>query len=360
MKKQQLGYFYYRLRNKNQHYPWCGQIELTYRCNLNCIHCYCKGNEDKKKELTTQDWKKILDEIYREGCIWLTLTGGEPLVREDFLELYAYAKEKGFLITIFSNGQGFTSEIIDYLAKSPPLSIELTLNGITPDIYEAITQIEGSFSRVMKAIKRLAGRKIFLILKTNCIKQNKHQLAKIKAFTEQLLGKPQEKKYHFKYDSMIYPRLNRDKTPCSYRLSFEELLEVRSQDPDIWQEYREGLRCGFPELNRDRNFLYRCNAWMQQFFISPYGRLKFCMFSDKFSVDLKTTSFKTGFYEVFPQVLKEQFKTNSKCRDCTLRPICYNCPARAYLETGDEEAPVLYLCELAQKTAEQMGVTRYT
>ncbi|GAG49056.1 unnamed protein product, partial [marine sediment metagenome] len=227
----------------------------------------------------------ILDEIHKEGCVWLNLTGGEPLIREDFLEIYAYAKEKGFIITIFTNGCLFTEAIINYLKKSPPCSIEITLNGITPDTYEAITQIPGSFSKAMEVIQILAKKKLPLILKSNCLKPNKHEVGKIKRCTEELLGKPARNKYYFKYDPMIYPRLNGDKTPTNFRLSFKELLKVKKEDPDIWQEYQKGLHSDFPDLERDRAFLYRCNAWLSQFFISPYGRLKFCLFWDKFSID---------------------------------------------------------------------------
>lgn len=349
------GHFYSRLHNKRDHYPWNGQIELTYRCNLNCIHCYCKGSEDKGKELNTTGWKKILDEIQKEGCVYLTFSGGEPLIRGDFLELYAYAKKKGFIISIFTNGQEFRPEHLDYFIKSPPFSIEITLNGITKPTYEAITQVEGSFEKVMSTIRELKKRGLSLILKSNLLKQNKNESGGIKAFADEFLGK-RKGKYYFKYDPMIYPRLNEDRTPCQYRLSHEEILEVRRQDTDIWQEYQKGLHSDFPDSKRDRSFLYRCNAWMTHFFINPYGRLKFCQFTDKFSVDLKTTSFKDGFYNVFPKLLNKKFKTNSKCRNCRLRPICYHCPARAFLETGDEEAPVEYYCELAKFSAEQMQV----
>jgi len=353
MKTISSGHFYGKLHNKKEHYPWNGQIELTYRCNLDCIHCYCKGSEDKGKELTTGEWKEILDEIHQEGCVWLALTGGEPLIREDFLEIYAYAKEKGFIITIFTNGCLLTEEIINYLKKSPPYCIEITLNGITKNTYEAITQIPGSFSKAIEVIQKLAKNKLPLKLKVNCLKQNRHQVGKLKKWTEDLLGRPAENKYHFKYDPMIYPRLNGDKTPCQYRLSFEEMLEVKRQDPDIYQEYQKGLHSDFPEVERDRSFLYYCNSWMSHFFINPYGRLKFCICSDKLSVDLKTTSFSEGFYKRFPQILNERFKTNSKCQNCHLRPICYYCPARAYLETGDGEAPVPYYCELAKAMLEE-------
>ena len=355
MKKVQVGLFFHRLSNKKAHFPLNGQIELTYRCNLNCVHCYCKGSELTCQELTTEEWKRILDIIQREGCLCLCLTGGDPLIREDFLEIYSYAKRKGFIITLFTNGQAFTAKIINYFAKSPPQSIEITLNGITKETYESITRVAGSFLKVVDTISQLKEKKMPLILKANCLKQNKSEIGRIKAFTEKLFDRLPRNRYRFKYDPMIYPRLDQDKTPTNLRLSFEELLELRRQDADIWQEYQRGMEADFPDLRRDKSFLYRCNAWRKQFFINPYGVLKFCNFSEKFSIDLKTTAFKEGFYQTFPKLLNERFKTNSKCKDCRLRPICYHCPARAYLETGDEEAPVPYYCELAKETARLMN-----
>ena len=368
MKNKNPSFFYKSFHNKKEPYPFQGQIELTYRCNLNCVHCYCKGSEDKERELSTLEWKKIIDEIHKEGCLWLAVTGGEPLVREDFLEVYSYAKSNGFIVTLFTNGQGFTDKIIDYLAKSPPHSIEITLNGLSRNTYESITQVAGSHDKVIHAIKRLDKEKLPLIIKTNCLKQNKHEIAEIKKWTENFLGKNAEnnvtcdlrpatcdiKKYNFKYDPMIYPRLNGDKTPTDYRLSFEEMLEIKKQDPDMWKQHEKCLEGASADFQRDRSFLYRCTAWTRQFFINPYGKLKFCQFSEKFSADLRKTSFKEGFYHRFPQLLNEEFKTDSECKDCLFRAMCYHCPARAYLETGDEEAPVPYYCELAKATAQQM------
>jgi radical SAM protein with 4Fe4S-binding SPASM domain len=348
MEKCQAGLFFVRLHKKVNHFPLNGQIELTYRCNLNCIHCYCKGSEDKARELNTEEWKRILDEIQKEGCLNLTITGGEPLIREDFLEIYSYAKAKGFIITLFTNGLAMTTRIADYLAELPPVCIEVTLNGITADVYEAITRVRGSFSSVMRNLKILKEKELPLKLKANCLKQNKDQIGRIKAFTEELLGKLPRRRYHFGYDPMIYPRLDKDKRPVNYRLPADELIEVRRQDVDIWEEYQKGLHSKVPDSRRERDFLYNCDAWMTGFFINPYGRLRFCLLSDKFSADLKAGSFAQGFYGTFPQLLKAKFKTNSKCKDCRLRQICYHCPARAYLETGDEEAPVPYYCALAE------------
>lgn len=354
MKSKSIGNFYRGFREKIINFPFSCMFELTYRCSLNCIHCYCKGSENNGKELTTAEIRRIMDELHSEGCLWFCPTGGDPLVRDDFLDIYSYAKQKGFLITILTSGQLFTKDIINYLAKYPPFSIEITLNGITKETYEAITQVEGSFEKAIENIKKLKENKIPVFLKTNCLKQNKHELGKIKRWVEDLLGEPEKKVYHFRYDPVINPRLNRDKSPCSYRLSVEELLEARKQDMDIWEEHKDVMHQKAPDLKRDKRFLYRCNTWLSEFYISPFGRLRPCLFYDKFSTDLKTNSLKDAFYRFPSQILNEQFKTNSKCKNCALRSICYICPARAFLETGDEEAPVEYYCALAKETARQI------
>ncbi|MBN1492821.1 MAG: radical SAM protein [Candidatus Omnitrophica bacterium] len=349
MKHIDFGDFHKTVANKWDHKPLHGHIELTYRCDLDCIHCYCKGNEDKSQELSLNEWKEIFDEIQREGCVWLTMSGGEPSLRDDFLELYSYAKDKGFIITLFTNAHAVSDTVIEYLIKSPPMLIEVTLNGITKDTYETVTQVEGSFERCMTAINKMIHGGLYLMIKSNYLSVNKDEIPKIKEWTEQNIGKLSKNAYRFKYDPIISPRLNGDTSSCRYRLSFDELMEARKDDPDIWKEYKKCLHSGYEDLQRDRRYLYQCNSWMRQFFVNPYGRLKFCILTDKFSVDLRTTPFKEGFYHTFPQLLKEEFKTNSKCQFCDLKALCFTCPAKALLETGDEEAPVEYYCRLAEE-----------
>lgn len=122
------------------------------------------GEEDKQR-LTFGEIIRIIDRIYEAGCLWLTFSGGEPFLREDFLDIYTYARKKGFLISIFTNATLITPQIVDYLAKLPPYSIELTLNGISKQVYEQITQLPGSFTKAMEAIQLLkdgAWEKAFL------------------------------------------------------------------------------------------------------------------------------------------------------------------------------------------------------
>ena len=320
--------------------PLGGAIELTYRCNLNCIHCYSKGRETE--ELNTLQWKKILDEIHKEGCLWLTVTGGEPLLRKDFLEIYNYAYSKGLLISIFTNATLLSQKVLDFLNGHRPFCIEISLYGISKQVYESVTRLTGSFQKVRDNISRLLEINMPLVLKTVGLKQNKDEILKVKAFTERLLGKKR-----FKFDSLVLPRLDGDTAPCQYRLSIEEILKIENSDMDMLSQRKEQMHVPF-ELIRSQEFLYQCNAPLSNFFINPQGRLQFCHLSSKYSSNLTKESFKDGFYQKFPKLMQERFSAHSKCMTCSLRKDCYFCPARSYLETGAQEGPVEYYCELAK------------
>jgi len=332
--------------------PLYGQLELTCRCNYNCIHCYCNGTGSSNEELNFSQWKDIIEQIYSLGGLYLTLTGGEPILHRDFLKIYTYARNKGFLITVFSNGYGLDEKLINYFEEAPPFNIEVTLNGITASVYENITQVKDSFKKAMANIRSIKGKKLPLTLKTNGLKENKDEILKIKKFVYDFLGKGK-----YKFDPFIMPSLTGLLEPTRHRLKPSEILELESKDPDMLAQ-RKKEAAHARNFKRDKSYLYRCNAWWTNYFINPYGLLQFCHLSKKYSTDLTKIPFKYGFYEKFPKLLKEKYKTKSKCILCKYRDYCYRCPARVSLETGNEEAPVPYFCELAKKTYKQKAALR--
>jgi MoaA/NifB/PqqE/SkfB family radical SAM enzyme len=101
--------------------PLTGSIEITARCNLDCVHCYLVRSVNAEKssglELTKEEFFRIVDEIVEQGCLWLLITGGEPLLRTDFESLYLYAKKKGLFVTLFTNATLVTPGIADMLAE---------------------------------------------------------------------------------------------------------------------------------------------------------------------------------------------------------------------------------------------------
>ncbi|MGH9756205.1 MAG: radical SAM protein, partial [Candidatus Acidiferrales bacterium] len=155
-------------------------IEVTRRCPLECRHCYnnlpMSDSAARSAEMTLDEYRRLLDELAEAGCLWVLFTGGEIFARRDFLEIYSYAKSKGFLITLFTNGTMVTSRVADFLADWRPFAIEITMYGATRETYEALTRIPGSYDRCMRGIRLLRERHLPLKLKTVPTSINRHEV----------------------------------------------------------------------------------------------------------------------------------------------------------------------------------------
>ncbi|MCX5714980.1 MAG: radical SAM protein [Candidatus Omnitrophica bacterium] len=319
------------------------QIELTYRCNLNCLHCYCKDVDFGRKEITFRQWKLIIDRLHAENFFWITFTGGEPFLHKDFARIYLYAFRKGFLITVFTNGTLFSPSLFRLFKKYPPFLIEMSLYGASEDIYESISRIPGSFLRAMDSLRKLKFLALPVAFKTVALKQNKLEILAIKKLVESLFGKGR-----FKLDTFIFPRLNGDTTNCLNRLHPQEILELELSDKDFRNEL---LRYFSQQSKRrmPRKFLYRCSSWKNSLFINPFGFLQFCHLDDRHAVYLP--QFSQGLEKArlsLSRLMKKCFSTDSKCQDCRLRHHCCYCPSRSFLETSSYEGPVDYYCALAK------------
>lgn len=325
--------------------PNACQIELTYGCPLQCKHCYtdCYNNsKDLRRELNTEQIIYILDKVYDSGVLWLCFTGGDPLTREDFLEIYTYTKKKGFIVTVFTSGLLITELIADYFKKLTPFYIELTLNGVTKKTYEAISTVKDSFEKVMAAIFRLKERNIPHKIKTQVTKQNIQELEKIRDFVESLGIK-------FRPSSLLHAQLNQDIAPCRLRIEPEDVLAIDKRFHTSSMDEDEMLGARSPKLQMNES-LFHCAAGGDTFHIDPYGNMFLCPTVRKPSVNLLENEIADGL-TVFKKIIKQEYITDSKCKTCSIRHLCARCPGRAYLETGNPEAPIEYFCKLAHLTA---------
>ena len=216
--------------------PISGTIEVTQRCNHQCAHCYVNlpinDKEVRSRELTYEEHCRILDEITAAGCLWVCFTGGEIFVRKDFLDIYAYAKKKGLLPTLFTNGTLITAEIADFLVKWRPFNIEITLYGHTQKTYEKVTGVPGSYNRCLEGIHLLLVRGLPLELKAMAVTLNRHEIWDMKRFVEDDLG------MEFKFDAMINPRCDCSRSPLEVRLSPAETVELDLKDPKRVEEWK--------------------------------------------------------------------------------------------------------------------------
>lgn len=334
--------------------PINGSIEVTTRCNLSCAHCYINipaaDKIARERELSCQEWYHIIDQIVDEGCLWLLLTGGEPFIRSDFLDIYTYAKRKGLLITLFTNGTLITPYIADYLAEWKPFSVEITVYGYTKKTYELVTGVPGSYERCMQGIHHLLERKIPLKLKTMVMTINQHEIQDMKRWAEGL-------GVEFRYDPVLNSRLDGSKKPCRLRITPEKAVEFDILDKkrfNAWKEFIEKF-FGAP----DSNSLYHCGAGVASFHIDPYGEMSLCIMSRNLSYNLHRESFKEGWYKFIPRVRAQKRIGDYQCGECELISLCGQCPGWGELEHGNPETPVEYLCKIAHLRAEVLGVSGY-
>jgi len=280
-----------RLPSIPERYPLSCQWELTCRCNLRCVMCYtdCFNRPDKvREELATADILRIMDELAEAGCLDLCLTGGEPLARPDFFDIYDHAHAAGFLVTLFTNGTLITEAIADRLAALPPHLIEISLHGLTEQTFELVTQGQGSHARCMKAIGLLRDRKLPLLLKTTAMTVNKDEVLAIKRYVNGL----QEGDYRVGYKLGEEMRLTLEESdePLFLGLSTEELADLNRQDAQLWTEAcRQETQPALP-----------CRSGEQRFHIDAYGQLQLCSGNRRQSYDLRHGSFKEGFYRRLP------------------------------------------------------------
>jgi len=330
--------------------PFDGMLEITDRCNNRCVHCCVNQDVDdqsiRDRELSAQDIFKILDDIERRGCMWLLLTGGEPLVRSDFPEIYTYAKKKGFLISLFTNGTLITPEIVELLKEWPPYEVEVTLYGASKLVYESITRIPGSFERCMAGIESLLKASIKVNLKTVITTLNKDEIDRMKAIAKDL-------GVNFRFDNVLQSRIDGSKAPRRYRISAEDAVRLDMMDAEKrkgWEEY-VGMAGDF----QASELQISCGAGSTSFFIDPYGGMAICDMYRAYSRDIKEEGFDSIWDAHFSEILKRKHSAGHKCSNCEVGILCDHCAGWAMTEEGDPEAISGYICDIGHMRKKVLG-----
>jgi radical SAM protein with 4Fe4S-binding SPASM domain len=335
--------------------PMQVSIEVTRRCPLECQHCYNNlpmGDQDaRSREMTTEEHFRMLDELVEMGTFWLIYTGGEIFARKDFLEIYTYAKKKGFLITLFTNGTLINEKIADYLVEWPPFAIEITLYGRTRETYEALTMIPGSYDRCLRGIELLRERGLPLKLKTVATSINKHEVVAMRRFVEEELG------VEFMMDGQINPRVDCSQSPLGVRLTPEEVVALDMNAPKGVSEYRRLARRDLdnpPNLSQD-DTVYFCGGGLNSFAINAYGEMGICVISQQETFDIRRQGLRPAWEYSLRHVRTSKRTRITKCVECRIQSLCGMCPANGEMENGDRESPVEFLCNVAHLRATVIG-----
>jgi radical SAM protein with 4Fe4S-binding SPASM domain len=328
---------------QGRRYPLGGTLELTERCNLRCVHCYInqKAGSDqvRGRELNTEQTKDIVDRMAEAGCMFLLLTGGEPLLRSDFSEIYTHARRKGILVNLFTNAALVTPRLADLLADFGVQAIDISIYGATQETYEAVTQVPGSYGRTFKGIDLLMERGLPVSLKTIVLKTNRSELAAMRGLAEQL-------GVQFRYDGLIWPRVDGGKQVWDHRLSVQELIALDDEDEKRQEEWRQVAEQFEGQLVRNE-YVYSCGAGLRSFHIDSTGKMSICTMSRVPDFDLLKMSFEAAWEEL-GKLRQEKRKLDTACLTCTANGLCMQCPGWSQAVHGDHETPVEYVCELGK------------
>ena len=321
---------------KNRH-PHVGGIELTPYCNLQCVHCYLQDQE-KEKLLSTEEIKRIIDKLFDAGVLFLYFTGGEIFTRPDFLDIYIYAKKKGFIVELLTNGTLITQTEIDIFNMFPPASISISMYGKDEHSYHKVTGKTGMYNKIIQVFQMLSQNSIHFEIKYIGMKENQDDCFAVQAIAEKYNAQ-------FSYSMELFPTLKGNSCTKNHMIPLEKIIEIESKIPGKKEEYKHLSEIPNPFLNRKDIPLYLCDMAISNFLVDYQGYLNPCHKCRIKKWNLLTTNFKTA-WDDYSSLLKEKSSTDNKCLKCKYLMMCSPCVIVNYLSTGNYNIPSETVCRL--------------
>lgn len=306
-------------------------FELTHHCNYSCVHCY-GSSERRMEDLSYAEIILIIDQLYEHGTLDISFTGGEPLSRSDFCDIYKYTRNRGMFVSVLTNASLLTADHINVFIEYPVSQLSITMYGYTKETYERMTGSEGSYERFMKAIRLLKENQIPIELKSVATKINQHEMFEIKNFAESL-GVP------VRYTTKLIPENNGCLKALEYALSPEERLWFETNDETkrlAWEYAAESPASDHEYKNEKIKRLCRflCHAGDKDVTISADGQLRLCLNERRSGYDLLHGSMDEG-YETFIKIAREEKAPEGyKCLSCPDIKYCDHCAAEIGLIEG--------------------------
>ena len=349
---------------KDKRVPLSFDLEVTARCNHDCRHCYINrpagDRAARESELSVAEIRRIAAEAVSLGALWCLITGGEPLLRPDFAEIYLALKRLGLLVSVFTNATLVTAEHAALFRKYPPRDIEVSVYGVTEVTYERVTRRPGSFAAFRRGLDLLAESGVRVRFKAMALRSNVHELPAIARFCRE------RTKDYFRYDAMLHLRFDgdpaRNEEIRSERLSAGEIAALERSDPDRFRAMKK--ECDsliVPDLAHPRcHHLFHCGAGQGSFTVSPEGWFRLCssLWHPDCVYDLRRGSLAEAWRDLVPRVRdmrSDRPEFLQACRTCPIINLCLWCPAHAHLETGELDLPVDYFCEVAHARRDNLS-----
>lgn len=341
--------------------PLHGVFELTARCNFNCKMCYvhenCNIHGLKSEELSIEQWLEIAKKAKKAGTLFLLLTGGEAMIREDFIELYQQLVKMGFRIVINTNGSLFTDEIIACFKRYPPARINISLYGSSDVTYERLCGIK-AYHKVTDTIEKLKEIGIMIRITMTLTTYNcddyldvynfaidKEALIEMSAYMFPTIRKGEENigdnVARLTPQKAGYYNFLKNKLMLS-KNDFDNLVASELDKIFQYSQEKKEVTCG----NK-----VSCQAGRSSFWITWNGIMRPCGLMNQPESDV----LKLGFDKAWKVIVEKtnEIRLPKKCAICKLRDICKICPAMCLSETGSFDQVPEYICQMVESAVDE-------
>jgi AdoMet-dependent heme synthase len=315
--------------------PLSVQMDLTYRCNERCIHCYL--DHEDHGEMTTGEIKSVLDQLAEAGVFFLTLSGGEILMRRDFFEILEHAKMRLFCVKLKTNAVLIREKEAERIRDLGVESIQISIYSHRPEVHDGITKMPGSLKRSIQAIRFLRSKGLRVTIANVLMLQNLHDYPGVRALAAEL-------GVEITIDPTITPKMDGDRS----------ILDLNMDQAALQRLFREegiaensGDACA-PPSGTDDDVLdsLPCSAGHTACYVSPYGDVYPCVQFPLPSGNVRQSRFidiwrhSTQLNEVRSITLRDL----TGCSHCSNLNGCTRCPGLAYME-GNMRGPSIQDCE---------------
>jgi radical SAM protein with 4Fe4S-binding SPASM domain len=339
-------------------------IELTERCNNDCVHCSVNlpaaDAAARSRDWPARAWKALLEDAADLGCLVVRVTGGEPLLRRDFAGIYRRARELGLRVMLFTNATLVTPRLARLLRDIPPLeAVEVSVYGMTAESYEAASRTPGSFAAFRRGLDLLREHGVPFVVKGAYLPSTRREMDEFEAWAARVTGSPDPPSSALLFDLRSRRDGGKNALISGLRIGGDEFVSVARRRGETAVDEWRGFCARAGGARGDR--LFNCLTAGGSAAVDAYGRLQYCLGlrHPDTVYDLRAGSLREAVTEFLPRV-RELRATDpaylERCGRCFLRGLCEQCPAKSWAEYGTLDTPVEYFCGVAHAQAVAAGL----
>jgi radical SAM protein with 4Fe4S-binding SPASM domain len=315
--------------------PFSVQLDLTYRCNEQCVHCYL--DHEDHGEMTTVEIKRLLKEMAEAGVFILTLSGGEIFMRKDFFEILECARALTFCIKLKTNAVLIREAQAARLRDLAVESIQVSIYSHRPEVHDAITKVPGSLQRSISAIRFLKSQGLKVIIANVLMTENMRDYQGVRALATELGTE-------CTLDPTVTPMMDGDRSTVDLNAG-ESALRALFRDETLVGNADEFCAIPTPPSEDSMESL-PCSAGHTACYVSPYGEFYPCVQFPLSCGNVRQQPFIDIWRnsEQLKEVRSIRLRDLSSCSQCSHGSTCTRCPGLAFME-GNMRGPSTADCE---------------